>query len=92
MGMDIQITKVGSTVLIYETDVVEEYCCPDLSSSYNHEEYDCPNCSSDNTCIVKYPNCPNHSLLLYCYVCFCLDCELAWENRLVEEYKEEGGD
>ena len=81
---NIQIVKIRSTVLVYSIDIVVEYASPELDRSYNHGEYECPQCGSDNTCCID-PKQEPHG-------CFCLDCDLLWEYKLMEEYEEEGGD
>jgi len=84
---DIIVTESG---LVYAVMVVEECATPDLAGAYNLGVDECPNCESNNTCIVEYPlhSCPYHPLVPHCYMWYCCDCMLLYEYKLVGDANE----
>ena len=79
---DIIVTDLGRVVAVM---VVEECATPDLTGAYNHGVDECPNCGSDNTCVVSHP-CVYHTFLPHCYMWYCQDCLLLYEYREVGDH------
>lgn len=80
---DIIVTTSG---LVYAVMVVEELATPDMTGAYNHGVDECPQCGSNNTCVV-FHYCPHH--LFYCNMWHCIDCGLLYEYRLIGEARHE---